>query len=108
MWLCRPACLCSNALINFFHQSDRSKWQTMKWTTMSGVCEPIGAALFGLLLKPFLTEAVVKGMLAAGEGLIVHNRLSFPRKRSSLFCSATFSMVLVAAGSLYAKMHGID
>jgi zinc transporter ZupT len=51
---------------HFFHQSDRSKWQTMKWTTMSGVCEPVGAALFGLLLKPFLTEAVVKGMLAAG------------------------------------------
>jgi hypothetical protein len=43
-----------------------SKWQTMKWTILSGMCEPIGAAAFGLLLKPFLSEAVVKAMLAAG------------------------------------------
>ena len=38
----------------------------MKWTTVSGICEPIGAAIFGLVLKPFLTAEVIQGMLAAG------------------------------------------
>ena len=60
----------------------RSKWETMKWTTVSGVCEPVGAAIFGLLLKPVLTAEVIQGMLAAGtytpHGLSADPR-RFPR-----------------------------
>eukprot|EP00124_Ichthyophonus_hoferi_P001843 Ihof_evm13s108 gene=Ihof_evmTU13s108 len=54
------------------YASTKDKWLTMKWTTLSGICEPIGAALFGTILMPFLSRQVVDAMLAGVGGIMVY------------------------------------
>lgn len=48
-----------------------SKWQAVKWATLSGACEPVGALLFGVLLNKFITVYVVHFMLSAVSGIMV-------------------------------------
>lgn len=44
-----------------------SKWQAFKWSLISGLCEPVGAIVFGVFWSNHLTEQVVQSMLAAGK-----------------------------------------
>ena len=48
-----------------------SKWQAIKYTTLSGVCEPLGAMAVALVLGPLMTEWVVQVLLAAVGGIMV-------------------------------------
>lgn len=51
----------------------RSRWVAMKWSLLSGLCEPLGAIVFGLLIRSstegpdiiFATLAAVAGMMFA-------------------------------------------
>eukprot|EP01135_Chromosphaera_perkinsii_P001043 Nk52_evm13s157 gene=Nk52_evmTU13s157 len=49
----------------------RDRWQCVKWATLSGVCEPIGAILIGAFFHPYLTHNVMSGMLAGVGGIMV-------------------------------------
>lgn len=48
-----------------------SRGKAFLWSFLSGVSEPIGAALAALVLLPFLTEAVLGWVLAAVAGIMV-------------------------------------
>lgn len=48
-----------------------SRRKALMWSFLSGVSEPVGAALAALVLMPFLTEAVLGWVLAAVAGLMV-------------------------------------
>eukprot|EP00123_Amoebidium_parasiticum_P013919 comp22222_c1_seq2/m.32750 comp22222_c1_seq2/g.32750 ORF comp22222_c1_seq2/g.32750 comp22222_c1_seq2/m.32750 type:complete len:150 (-) comp22222_c1_seq2:256-705(-) len=77
------------------YHSTRSKWETMKWTTLSGLCEPVGAALFGTILMPILAPEVVKAMLAAVGGIMVY--VSFVELLPTAFKSSRKEEVAIAA-----------
>jgi len=49
-----------------------SKWQAMKYTILSGLCEPAGAILIGWGMGPYLTEYVIQCMLAGVAGIMVY------------------------------------
>lgn len=48
-----------------------SRGKAFLWSFLSGVSEPVGAALAALVLLPFLTEAVLGWVLAAVGGVMV-------------------------------------
>jgi len=48
-----------------------SRGKAFMWSFLSGVSEPVGAALAALVLTPFLTEAVLGWVLVAVAGLMV-------------------------------------
>jgi ZIP family zinc transporter len=48
-----------------------SRGKAFLWSFLSGVSEPVGAALAALVLLPFLTEAVLGWLLAAVAGIMV-------------------------------------
>ncbi len=48
-----------------------SRRKAFFWSFLSGVSEPVGAALAALVLLPFLTETVLGWMLAAVGGIMV-------------------------------------
>jgi ZIP family zinc transporter len=48
-----------------------SRRKAFLWSFLSGVSEPVGAALAALVLLPFLTEAVLGWLLAAVAGIMV-------------------------------------
>lgn len=84
------------------YHSTGSKWETMKWTTISGLCEPLGAALFGLVLAPVLAPQVISGMLAGVAGIMVQVVLVelLPTalkcaKKESVATSAVVGMVVI-------------
>ncbi|KAL0491682.1 hypothetical protein AKO1_010177, partial [Acrasis kona] len=49
-----------------------NKWHALKWSLLSGLCEPIGAIAFGLLFYGRVSEYVVYCLLAAVAGLMVY------------------------------------
>jgi len=51
--------------------STRSKWEAVKWSTLSGACEPVGAVLFGMFFTRFLTSYVVQCSLALVAGIMI-------------------------------------
>jgi ZIP family zinc transporter len=48
-----------------------SRGKAFLWSFLSGVSEPVGAAMAALILLPFLTETVLGWMLAAVAGIMV-------------------------------------
>ena len=48
-----------------------SRRKAFLWSFLSGVSEPVGAALAALVLMPFLTEAVLGWVLAAVAGIMI-------------------------------------
>jgi ZIP family zinc transporter len=48
-----------------------SRSKAFLWSFLSGIAEPIGAAVTALFLLPFLNEAVLSGVLAAVAGVMV-------------------------------------
>jgi ZIP family zinc transporter len=49
-----------------------SKWQALWYSTLSGLCEPLGAVIFGLLLGSHFTEYIIQCMLAGVAGIMVY------------------------------------
>lgn len=76
-------------LLYFFYKV-YSKWQAVKWATLSGACEPVGALLFGVLLNKFITVYVVHFMLSAGlffVCLLLFFKLRDNQQFPELWCS---------------------
>jgi len=49
-----------------------SKWKAFWYSTLSGLCEPAGAVIFGVFLGSYLTEYIVQCMLAGVAGIMVY------------------------------------
>jgi ZIP family zinc transporter len=54
------------------YAATRSKWDALKWSFVSGLCEPVGAIVFGLLFYGWVSEIAVFCMLGAVAGLMVY------------------------------------
>ncbi|KAK5580343.1 hypothetical protein RB653_000359 [Dictyostelium firmibasis] len=48
-----------------------SKWKAFKYSLYSGLCEPIGALIFGLIFREYMTPYLIQSMLAAVAGIMV-------------------------------------
>jgi len=51
--------------------STKSKWQAIKWSLISGMCEPFGAILIGATFSKYLSFYIVHCSLAAVAGIMV-------------------------------------
>lgn len=54
------------------YAATKSKWAAIKWSFISGVCEPAGAIAFGLFLQTILSAFAVYCMLAAVAGMMTY------------------------------------
>lgn len=53
------------------YHSTKSKWQALKYSFLSGICEPIAALLFGLFFFPYINETMIHLLLAAVAGIMI-------------------------------------
>jgi ZIP family zinc transporter len=53
------------------YAATKSRGQAFLWSFLSGVSEPVGAGVAAVVLLPFLTPAVMGGMMAAVAGIMV-------------------------------------
>jgi len=48
------------------------KWKALWYSILSGLCEPLGAVLFGVVFGSYLSEYIIQCMLAAVAGIMVY------------------------------------
>lgn len=48
------------------------KWSAMKWSLISGLCEPVGAAAFGYFFYSFVSSEVVNYSLSGVAGIMTY------------------------------------
>eukprot|EP01132_Coremiostelium_polycephalum_P000651 gene651-806_t len=53
------------------YTATNSKWDAFKYCLYSGLCEPLGAIVFGLVFKEYMTPYLIQSMLAAVAGIMV-------------------------------------
>ncbi|EGC32000.1 hypothetical protein DICPUDRAFT_39053, partial [Dictyostelium purpureum] len=53
------------------YSATNSKWKAFKYCLYSGLCEPIGAVVFGIIFNSFMTPYLIQSMLAAVAGIMV-------------------------------------
>lgn len=89
-----------------------SKWKALMYSTLSGVCEPIGALIFGAFLTDYLTEYMIQCLLAGVAGIMVYMciRELIPAtlkyiKAGPASTSFIFGMVVMCASIHY--LHGM-
>jgi ZIP family zinc transporter len=54
------------------YAATKSKWTAIKWSLVSGLCEPIGALAFGLFFRNLIDQYGVCCMLAGVSGVMVY------------------------------------
>ena len=59
------------AVASPIYHATGSKWLAFKYSLLSGICEPVGAILVGVLFQSFLTDYYVHCMLAAVAGIMI-------------------------------------
>lgn len=53
------------------YEATGSKWVALKYSVLSGICEPFGALVFGVIFGDALTPYVVQCLLSAVAGIMV-------------------------------------
>eukprot|EP00128_Syssomonas_multiformis_P005688 Colp12_sorted_trinity150504_noHs@10610 len=54
------------------YHSTGSRLEALKWSTLSGLCEPLGAVVCGVLLVNLFPETVIQSMLASVAGIMIY------------------------------------
>ena len=54
------------------YAATKSKWTAVKWSLVSGLCEPVGALAFGLFFKKYIDEFAVNCMLANVSAIMLY------------------------------------
>lgn len=54
------------------YEATGSKWQALKYSVLSGMCEPLGALIFGVVFGGYLTPYIVQCLLAGVAGIMVY------------------------------------
>lgn len=86
-----------------------SRWQAVKYTVLSGMCEPLGAVVVALALGPFMTEWVVQVLLAAVGGIMVVMSLKELVPTTLTYIPADRACYSFLAGMvvIFATVHGL-
>ena len=77
-----------------------SRRKAFLWSFLSGVSEPVGAALAAVILLPFLTQAVLGWVLAAVAGIMVFISLDELVPAAKSFGSEHVPIIGVIAGMM--------
>jgi len=95
------------------YAATNSKWTAMKWSALSGLCEPIGALAFGLVFHHFMDAYAVSFMLAAVAGVMTYvcmkelipNALRYSGKEGTLVANVVGGCVLYICSRFLATLE---
>jgi len=89
-----------------------SKWEAIKYAAISGLCEPIGAIVFGVVFIQYINYYVIHSLFALVAGMMVFmsvkDLLPEATKRTQtteLSYSVTFGMFLIFLSIYYLKQY---
>lgn len=60
------------AVSTSMYAATKSKWAAIKWSLLSGLCEPLGAFAFGVFFYQYLSEFTVYCMLSGVAGVMTY------------------------------------
>jgi ZIP family zinc transporter len=81
-----------------------SRWQAFKWSLLSGLCEPAGAILIGLLMHSYLTSSVIKIALAGVAGVMTFMCFHELVPQSLKYISSNAAIVSNVAGMMFISL----
>jgi ZIP family zinc transporter len=96
------------------YAATKSKWQALKWSFLSGLCEPLGAIAFGLLFYGWISETAVYFMLGGVAGVMTYicvmeliaNALSYCGVGITLLSNVVGMAVLFFSGLALEQFEG--
>lgn len=83
-----------------FHATG-SKWTAFKWSLISGMCEPAGAILVGLVFTQYLTSEIIKTSLAGVAGVMVYMCFHELVPQSLKYISSNAALYSNVAGMIF-------
>ncbi len=82
------------------YSSTKSRKKAFFWSFFSGISEPIGALVFGLILFPFINDFLLGAMLAIVGGFMVYISLDELLPASRIFGNEHLSILGIIAGMI--------
>ena len=83
------------------YTSTKSRKKAFFWSFFSGISEPIGALVFGLILFPFINDFLLGAMLAIVGGFMVYISLDELLPASRIFGNEHLSILGIIAGMFF-------
>ena len=83
------------------YTSTKSRKKAFFWSFFSGISEPIGALVFGLILFPFVNDFLLGAMLAIVGGFMVYISLDELLPASRAFGNEHLSILGIIAGMFF-------
>jgi ZIP family zinc transporter len=83
------------------YSSTQSRKKAFFWSFLSGISEPIGALIFGLILFPFVNDFLLGVMLAIAGGFMVYISLDELLPASRTFGNENLSILGLIAGMFF-------
>ncbi len=83
------------------YSSTKSRKKAFFWSFFSGISEPIGALVFGLILFPFINDFLLGAMLAIVGGFMVYISLDELLPASRIFGNEHLSILGIIAGMFF-------
>lgn len=92
------------AVASPIYHSTKSKWQAVKYSLFSGICEPIAALFFGIFLTPYITEDFIHCLLGAVAGIMVLVSLQELLPTAFKYLEPEKAMISLTTGMIFIAM----
>ncbi|MFO7794529.1 MAG: zinc transporter ZupT [Promethearchaeati archaeon] len=79
-------------------EATQSKKKGFFWAFLSGMSEPLGAIIFGLILLPFINALILSALLAVVAGIMVYVSIDELLPVSQCFGNERWSIIGIVAG----------
>ncbi|KAL0485167.1 zntB [Acrasis kona] len=89
------------------YAATKSKWQALKYSFLSGLCEPLGAIMFGLLFYGWLSETAVYFMLGSVAGVMTYICFAELISNALTYCGVTITVISNVVGMIVLFLSSI-
>lgn len=81
------------------YAATKSRWSAIKWSLVSGLCEPVGALAFGLFFRQYIDEFGVCCMLGGVSAVMLYICFKELIPSAMKFCNLTMVIGANVAGA---------
>jgi ZIP family zinc transporter len=89
------------------YAATKSKWQALKWSFLSGLCEPLGAILFGVLFYGWISETAVYFMLGSVAGIMTYICIMELIANALTYCGVGVTVLANIVGMIVLHFSGM-
>lgn len=89
------------AVASPIYHSTKSKWEAIKYSLLSGICEPVAALIFGVFLSPYISEDFIHCLLAGVAGIMILVSLQELLPTAFKYLNPERAMISLTSGMIF-------